>query len=418
MEEARLDVRAASPEAAARSTMDRLVAPLARRALVGALADWRIGRLTVYMPDGSMVAAGAEGAEPHSVLWIERDAFFTRFALQGDLGAGESYMDGDWRTDDLARFCELVLRNQAFLPLSSPLSRLGNLANDWRHRRRSNSREGSRRNIHAHYDLSNRLFETFLDPSMAYSSARYLTDADALDAAQQQKFESWCDRLQIGPDDHVLEIGSGWGGLALHAARTRGCRVTGITVSREQLAFAQGRAVAERLDDRVEFRFCDYRDVEGHFSKVVSIEMIEAVGEGYWPAYFRKIDQVLAPGGRAGIQAITMVDARFAEYRKHCDWIQKYIFPGGLLPSVGEIVRVTAAHTRLGLVALEDRPSDYARTLRAWRKRFFDRLDRVRALGFDDRFVRMWEYYLATSEAAFRTRNIGLVHMIFGRIAE
>jgi cyclopropane-fatty-acyl-phospholipid synthase len=418
MERAGLDIGTAAPEAPARSVVDRLVAPIARRALVGALADWRVGRLTVHMPDGTMMAAGADGAEPHAVLWIERDAFFTKFALQGDLGAGESYMDGDWRTDDLARFVELVLRNQAYLPLESPLSRLGNLANDWRHRRRHNSREGSRRNIRAHYDLSNDLFETFLDRSMAYSSGVYHTPTDTLEAAQQQKFESWCRRLDIGPADHVLEIGSGWGGLALHAARTRGCRVTGITVSREQLALSQARAVAERLDDRVEFRFCDYRDLRGQFSKVVSIEMIEAVGEEYWPGYFRKIDEVLAPGGRAGIQAITMVDARFAEYRKHCDWIQKYIFPGGLLPSIGEVVRVTAAHTRLGLVELEDRPIDYARTLQAWRTRFFDRVDRVRDLGFDDRFIRMWEYYLATCEAAFRTRNIGLVHLVLGRTGE
>jgi cyclopropane-fatty-acyl-phospholipid synthase len=418
MEHAGLDVRGAAPAAAPRGVVDRLVAPAARRALVGALGAWRVGRLTVHLPDGTLVAVGTEGAEPHAVLWIEREAFFTKFALRGDLGAGESYMDGDWRTDDLARFCELVLRNQAYLPLDSPLSRLVNVANDWRHRRRHNSREGSRRNIRAHYDLSNDLFETFLDSSMAYSSGVYRTPADTLETAQQQKFEAWCDRLAIGPEDHVLEIGSGWGGLALYAARTRGCRVTGITVSREQLALSQARAAAEGVDDRVAFRFCDYRDVRGRFSKVVSIEMIEAVGEAYWPGYFRTIDEVLAPGGRAGIQAITMVDARFAEYRKHCDWIQKYIFPGGLLPSIGEVVRVTSAHTRLGLVELEDRPLDYARTLQAWRTRFFDRLDRVRALGFDDRFIRMWEYYLATCEAAFRTRNIGLVHMVLGRVGE
>jgi len=418
MEQAGLEVRTASPDRTARGVMDRLVAPLARRALVGALAGWRVGRLTVHLPDGTLQVAGPEGAEPHAVLWIERDAFFTKFALRGDLGAGESYMDGDWRTDDLARFCELVLRNQAYLPLESFVSRLGNLVNDWQHRRRRNSRTGSRRNIHAHYDLSNELFETFLDASMAYSSGVYRTEADPLETAQRQKFESWCERLALGPSDHVLEIGSGWGGLALHAARTRGCRVTGITVSREQLVYARARAVSEGLDDRVEFRFCDYRDVGGQYTKVVSIEMIEAVGEEYWPAYFRKIDEVLAPGGRAGIQAITMVDARFAQYRRHCDWIQKYIFPGGLLPSIGEVVRITAACTRLGLASLEDRPIDYARTLQAWRQRFLERLDRVHALGFDDRFVRMWEYYLATCEAAFRTRNIGLAHLVLARVGE
>ncbi len=418
MEHAGLQVRGAAGEAQFRSVLDRAVAPVARRRLIAALEQWRIGRLTVHLPDGTMVTAGAEGAEPHSVLWIERDAFFIKFALHGDMGAGESYMDGDWRTDDLARFVELVLRNQAYLPLDSTLSRLVNLSNDWRHRRRRNTRDGSRRNIGAHYDLSNDLFATFLDREMAYSSGMYLAEGDTLEQAQQQKFERWCQALDIRPSDHVLEIGSGWGGLALYAARTRGCRVTGLTVSREQLALSRARATAEGLEEQVEFRFCDYRDASGRFSKVISIEMIEAVGEEYWPSYFSKIDEVLAPGGRVGIQAITMVDARFAEYRKHCDWIQNYIFPGGLLPSIGEVVRVSATHSRLGVFDLEDRPLDYARTLADWRHRFFERLDRVRALGFDERFVRMWEYYLASCEAAFRTRNIGLVHVVLGRVGE
>lgn len=418
MEQAGLDIRAAAAAPSAGRVLDRIVAPLVRRQLLAALERWQIGRLSVHFPDGASVTAGADGAEPHAVLWIERDAFFTKFALRGDLGAGESYMDGDWRTDDLARFIELVLRNQAHLPLESPLTRLGNLGNDLQHWRRRNTRAGSRRNIGAHYDLSNDLFETFLDPSLAYSSGVYRTDADSLEQAQQQKFEQWCQALDIRAEDHVLEIGSGWGGLAMYAARTRGCQVTGITVSREQLALSRARAAARGLDHLVDFRYCDYRDVGGRFTKVVSIEMIEAVGEEYWPSYFRKIDEVLAPGGRAGIQAITMVDARFAAYRRHCDWIQKYIFPGGLLPSIGEIVRVTAAQTRLGVVALEDRPLDYARTLAAWRRRFFERLDRVRGLGFDDRFIRMWEYYLASCEAAFRTRNLGLVHLVLGRVGE
>jgi cyclopropane-fatty-acyl-phospholipid synthase len=418
MEQAGIEIRSAAPEVAAPGVLDRIVAPLARRRLLAALAHWRVGRLTVHLPDGTMATAGATGAEPHAVLWIERDAFFTKFALHGDLGAGEAYMDGDWRTDDLARFVELVLRNQAYVPMGSPLAPLFNVGNDLRHWRRRNTAAGSRRNIGAHYDLSNDLFETFLDPSMAYSSGVYRTQDDTLEDAQQQKFEHWCQALDLGPRDHLLEIGSGWGGMALYAARTRGCRVTGLTVSREQLVLARARAAAQGLDELVEFRFCDYRDAEGQFSKVVSIEMIEAVGEEFWPTYFRKIDAVLAPGGRAGIQAITMVDAGFASYRRHCDWIQKYIFPGGLLPSIGEVVRVTAAHTRLGLFGLEDRPLDYARTLEEWRQRFFERLDRVRALGFDERFVRMWEFYLASCEGAFRTRNLGLVHLVLGRIGE
>ena len=405
-------------ELAATQAADRFIAPIARRRLMQALAALRVGRLTVHLPDGAVVDAGDPDATLHATMWIARDAFFRKFALRGDLGAGESYMDGDWRTDDLCRFAELVLLNQAYLPLDSWLSRLANLPNDWLHVRRRNSRRGSRRNIGAHYDLSNDLFATFLDPSLAYSSAVFDAPDEPLALAQERKFERWCQAMRIGPADHVLEIGSGWGGFAMHAARTRGCRVTGITVSEQQLALSRQRVAAAGLTDRIAIEFCDYRDVRGQFSRVISIEMIEAVGERYWPAFFRKIDEVLAPGGVAGIQSITMVDHRFDDYRRHCDWIQKYIFPGGLLPSIREMVSVCTSDTRLGLVALEDRALDYARTLLAWRRTFVDQRDQVRDLGFDERFIRMWEYYLATCEAAFRTRNLGLVHLVLARPGE
>jgi cyclopropane-fatty-acyl-phospholipid synthase len=398
--------------------LDRVIVPMARRRLVNALAGWQVGRLTVHLPDGTELLAGGGDAEPHATLWIDRDAFFRKFALLGDLGAGESYMDGDWRTDDLARFVELVLRNQAHVPLDSPFSRLANVWNDVLHRLRRNTRDGSRRNIHAHYDLSNALFNTFLDPSLAYSSAVYAGDADTLEDAQAAKFAVWGERLALGPGDHVLEIGSGWGGFALHAARTYGCRVTGITVSTEQLALSQARVREAGLEHLIDLRLCDYRDVSGQFSRVISIEMIEAVGREYWPAFFRKIDEVLAPGGRVGLQAITMIDHRFDSYAKHCDWIQKHIFPGGLLPSLREMSTVMTRHTRLGVIGLDDRPLDYARTLLAWRHRFLERLDEVRALGFDDRFARMWEFYLASCEAAFRTRNLGLLHLTLARAGD
>ncbi|MGE0041999.1 MAG: class I SAM-dependent methyltransferase [Vicinamibacterales bacterium] len=398
--------------------VDRLFGTIVRRRLADALAAWQVGRLTVHLPDGQRLSGGAPGAEPHATLWVAREAFFRKFALGGDLGAGESYMDGDWRTDDLARFVELVLRNQAALPLDSPLSRLANLANDLGHRLRANTRRGSRRNIEAHYDLSNDLFETFLDPSMAYSSGVYEAADDTLADAQARKFRRWTERLALGPDDHVLEIGSGWGGFAMHAARTTGCRVTGITVSREQLELSRARVAEAGLAGRVDIQYCDYRDVTGRYSKIVSIEMIEAVGREFWPGFFRAIDRALAPGGRAGIQAITMPDHHFDEYARHCDWIQKHIFPGGLLPSIREVAGVAARVSRLGLIEIEDRPLDYARTLAAWRAAFFERIDRVRSLGFDARFVRMWEYYLATCEAAFRTRNLGLVHLVLARAGE
>lgn len=412
-----LDPTTTLADGAAGTWLDRAMARLARPQLLEALTRWSYGRLTVQLPDGTRVVAGAPEAEPHGTLYIDRNAFFRHFALRGDLGAGESYMAGDWRADDLARVVELVLRNPAVM-LDSPLTRLINMPNDWLHRRRQNTKAGSRRNIEAHYDLSNDLFETFLDPSMAYSSAVFPTGHETLEEAQQAKFRAWGERLQVGAADHVLEIGSGWGGLAIHLARTYGCRVTSITVSQEQLTLARERVRAAGLDDRVEIVLRDYREVTGQYSRVVSIEMIEAVGREFWPAFFSQIDRVLAPGGRVGIQAITMVDHRFDEYVRHCDWIQKYIFPGGLLPCLREVCAVTARHTRLGVIGVEDRPLDYARTLQLWRERFLGRLDRVRALGFDDRFARMWEFYLATCEAAFRTRNLGLLHLTLARTGD
>jgi len=247
MSNADLSIRQPALSASTVPLLDRVIGPMARRQMVGALAHWQVGRLTVHMPDGEVLHGGAPDAAPHVTIWIDREAFFTKFALRGDMGAGEAYMDGDWRTDDLAAFVGLVLRNQSVLPLESRLTGWLNAGNNWLHRRRANTRDGSRRNIGAHYDLSNDLFRTFLDPSMAYSSGVYLRSEDTLEQAQQQKFERWCQTLHLSADDHVLEIGSGWGGLALHAARTRGCRVTGITVSREQLALSTERARAEGL---------------------------------------------------------------------------------------------------------------------------------------------------------------------------
>jgi cyclopropane-fatty-acyl-phospholipid synthase len=412
-----LDRLSAPPDGADGTWLDRLITPVARRRLLAALRQWRVGRLTVHLPDGVEVVAGAPDAEPHATLWIDRDAFFRHVALRGDLGAGESYMAGDWRTDDLARFVELVLRNPQ-VAVDSGLSRLVNLPNDWLHRWRRNTKSGSRRNVQAHYDLSNDLFQLFLDPSMAYSAAVFARGDESLEEAQQAKFRAWGRRLRPAAGHHVLEIGSGWGGLAIHLARTYGCRVTSVTVSQEQLVLARERVQEAGLEHLVDVQLRDYRDVTGQFDRVVSIEMIEAVGREYWPAFFRTIDEVLAPGGRVGIQAITMVDHRFDEYAGHCDWIQKYIFPGGLLPCLREICAVTARHTRLGVIGVEDRPLDYARTLQLWRERFFEGLDQVHALGFDQRFVRMWGFYLATCEAAFRTRHLGLLHLTLARAGE
>jgi cyclopropane-fatty-acyl-phospholipid synthase len=283
------------------------------------------------------------------------------------------------------------------------------------HRLRRNTRRGSRRHIRAHYDLSNDLFALFLDPTMTYSSAVFGAPDEPLRAAQERKFAHFGDALQLGPDDHVLEIGCGWGGFARFAATRYGCRVTGITISEAQRDLAAARVHAEGLSPRVEIRLCDYRDVRGRFSKIVSIEMLEAVGRAHWRRFFAACHDVLAPGGLIGLQVITMPDHRFEAYARRCDWIQKHIFPGGILPSLGELCRAMAADAPFTIRELTDIAPHYARTLARWRATFFERLPQVRALGFDERFVRMWDYYLASCEGAFRARALGTLQLVLAR---
>lgn len=398
----------------ARTATGRLSQLVVERALGG----WRQGRLTVHFPDGTVRVAGEAVAEPHSTLRIERDRFFTDLLLRGHVGAGESYTNGDWRTDDLARFIALVVRNEDALGGDSRLNRLLTLPDLARHALRRNSRTGARRNIRAHYDLSNDLFALFLDSTMTYSSAVFEDFAEPLERAQLRKYDRLCQLSGLRAGDHVLEIGCGWGGFAMHAAREYGCRVTGLTISREQLALAAARVHAAGLSDRVDLRYCDYRDVEGRYDAVVSIEMLEAVGRAHWPAYFGTIDRVLRPGGRAALQVISMPDHRFAQYARQCDWIQRYIFPGGLLPSMGEMCRAMASRSTLTVRGLDDIAPHYAETLRRWRLAFFDRLGDVRALGFDDRFIRTWEFYLASCEAYFETRMIGCLQVVIARSGE
>jgi cyclopropane-fatty-acyl-phospholipid synthase len=351
-------------------------------------------------------------------MWIHRERFFRELALRGDLGAGESYMAGDWRADDLAQFIGLVLLNQDAVTMESWVTRIANLRNDALHRLRRNTRSGSRRNIGAHYDLSNDLFALFLDPSMTYSSAVFEQDGEPLQRAQERKFARFGEWLGIGPGDHVLEIGCGWGACAIYLARTYGCRVTGITISREQLDLATRRVRDAGLSERVDLRLCDYRDLRGRFDRIVSIEMLEAVGREHWPAFFETCNAVLAPGGLIGVQTISMPDHRFEAYARHCDWIQKYIFPGGLLPSISELCRAMGQRTSFTIRRIDDVAPHYAETLHRWRHAFLERLADVRALGFDDRFIRMWDFYLASCEAAFRTRTLGDLQLVLGRAGE
>ena len=398
--------------------LDGLVGRLAVPRLLDGLAAWRVGRLTVHLPDGTAHTFGHADAQPSVHLRVHSLALFRKFALAGDLGAGEAYMDGDWSADDLPHLLELVLRNSDALALDSRLSRLLNVPNDWLHRRRPNTRAGSRRNIRDHYDLSNAFFSLFLDQTMTYSSAVFGDTDRSLAEAQREKYRALARKIGLRPGQHVLEIGCGWGGFAELAALEFGARVTGITVSREQHDYSRARLARAGLSDRTEILLCDYRDVGGTFDHVVSIEMLEAVGREYWDSFFASCDRVLARGGRVAVQVITMPDYRFQKYAKHCDWIQKYIFPGGLLPSLTELGRAAGRVSALTVIGVDDIAPDYARTLAAWRSAFLRRLPEVRQLGFGDRFIRMWDYYLSACEAAFRVRMLGTMQITWARAGE
>jgi len=387
------------------------LAPVAARALRWAAlarlrAGWTGGRLDLVLPSGERARIGRPGPAEATVR-IHDDRAFLRLLLRGEMGAGESFVAGEWSSDDLVGAVRLVLRGTGARGIESPLTRLAQLPSLVRHRRASNTLHGSQRNIHAHYDLGNAFYQLFLDPeTMAYSCAYFPAPGMSLADAQRAKLDRLCDLLELAPRDHLLEIGCGWGGMAIHAARTRGCRVTAITVSREQYDLAAARVAAAGLADRVAIQYCDYRELEGRFDKMVSIEMLEAVGYEYLPHYFAIGARLLAPGGRFALQSITMPDARFDDYRHRVDWMQTYIFPGSLIPSLGAIDRA-ALPAGFRIERCDDIGPDYAPTLRRWRERFVAALPEVTALGFDEPFVRTWLMYLAFSEAAFTERTLG-----------
>ena len=396
--------------------LPRLLPPagalLRRAALARLRATWgHCEALAFELPGGEHVTIG--DGRPAARVRIHDDRLFLRLLLRGEMGAGEAFVAGDWSSDDVVAVARLFLRATGARGLESPLTRLAQLPALARHRRAANTRAGSERNVHAHYDLGNAFYRMFLDEeTLAYSAAVYPEHgpAPSLAVAQQQKFERLCEQLQLTADDHLLEIGCGWGGMAIHAARTRGCRVTAITVSREQHELAQQRVAAAGVADRVSIEYRDYRELTGIYTKIVSIEMLEAVGFEFLPHYFATCARVLAPGGRLAIQSITMPDDRFDAYRRRVDWMQTYIFPGTLIPSLAAI---RAASRPLELVDVHDIGPSYAPTLAAWRERFVAQLPAVRALGFDEPFIRTWLLYLAFSEAAFAERTLGDHQLLF-----
>lgn len=381
--------------------------PLARRLVMAAFAGIREGHLLLRTPEGP--AAFGDPASPLKAEAEVRDPrAWAAGAFQGEVGLGEAYMQGWWTSPDPVAVVRLAVRNMAaFDQAGGMLSALGKLANRLRHLGRRNDEAGSQANIAHHYDLGNAFYRLWLDESLAYSCAFWREPSESLHQAQVNKFEMICEKLRLGPGDHLLEIGTGWGGFAAHAARTRGCRITTTTISKAQHDHAAGLFRAEGLDGLVDLRLEDYRRLEGTYTKAVSVEMFEAVGLRYYDAFFGAVDRLLAPGGAFLMQAITMNERRFPAYIRGTDWIQKHIFPGAELASVGGILGSLARTGTLQLHHLEDIGLHYARTLRAWRQAFLHRLDDVRALGFDETFLRMWDYYLAYCEGAFQERHIG-----------
>jgi cyclopropane-fatty-acyl-phospholipid synthase len=359
------------------------------------------GRLDMVLPDGRVFRAEGAGPGPVAELHIVNPDIFARIIREGDLGFCEAYLDGWWTTPDLQAFMDLVHADNeevydGFLGMG--IVRAYEKLRFWL---QSNSRRQAKKNISYHYDLGNDFYRLWLDDTMTYSSAKFETGQESLEAAQTAKYASMVDLMGVSPGDHVLEIGCGWGGFAEYAAKERGLRVTGLTISREQHDYAVARIAAAGLSDRVEIRLQDYRDERGHYDGIASIEMFEAVGQKYWPVYFDTLRERLKPGRQATLQIITVQDRRWDTYRRGVDFIQKYIFPGGMLPAP----KVLAAEVRragLELAGSIEFGDSYAQTLRRWHETFTERWDDVAGMGFDERFRRMWDFYLCSCAAAFR----------------
>ena len=389
--------------------------------IVRVLRSIRHGSLTIMMPDGQTLHAGEDVSPHRASMQIKTPDFFQRAVLFGDIGFAESYLDGEWETDNLTALLKIFLLNVEEISVLSGSRRKYSLLNILKfvnrisYTLRKNSKTGSKRNISEHYDLSNDFFALFLDSSMTYSSAHFSREDELLEDAQKEKYDRLCRKLKLKPTDHLLEIGSGWGGFTVHAVKNYGCRVTTITISKEQYEYAKERFKREGVEDRADIRLQDYRDVTGEFDKIVSIEMLEAVGDAYLETYFRKCHEVLKKNGILAVQVITSPDSRYKEFKNGVDFIQKYIFPGSLLPSIAALNRAVNKSGTMHLHDLKEFGLSYARTLAVWKQRFNKNIEQVKMLGFDDRFIRKWNYYLSYCEAGFATRNTNVVQMVYAR---
>lgn len=368
------------------------------------------GSLVIVLPDGKGYRFKSAAPGPEGLLEVHDLNFARRLIRSGSLGFSEAYLAREWDSPNLTHLLEVFAKNVEHIRASLKAKRFVRSYQNLQHLLHRNSKSGSKRNIHAHYDLGNEFYLKWLDPSMTYSSAKFNSPNETLSQAQRNKYEALAKTMDLRAGNTVLEIGCGWGGFAEFAATEYDCNVTGITISKEQLEYARARIVSVGLADRVELRFQDYRDVKEQFDRVASIEMFEAVGENYWPTYFGKIRDVLKPGGKAGLQIITITDRYFEDYRKNADFIQRYVFPGGMLPSPSALIDEVK---RAGLEWKDntDFGLDYARTLNRWRSSFFAEWPQIREMGFDDRFKRIWNFYLSYCEAGFRSGNIDVTQI-------
>ncbi len=379
-----------------------------------------LGGLTITLPDGDLLEYGDGNGVIANVRVLD-NVFFKKCVLYGDVGFGESYVDGDWETEDITKVIEWMITNVENHPTlmsdkikKSPVN-FFKMFNDAISLFRKNSMQGSRKNISAHYDLGNDFYQKFLDPSMTYSAAYFKKSSDSLEEAQYQKYEQLCQKVCLKQTDHLLEIGSGWGGFAIYAAKNFGCRVTTVTVSQQQYDFALAKIRHEGLEDKITIKFQDYRQIEGLYDKIVSIEMLEAVGHDFYEIYFKQCHRLLKKDGMLALQVITSPDNRYESFRRSTDWIQKYIFPGSLLPSVSVIQENICKTGDLTLLDFEDMSKHYARTLHEWFLEFNLKLDDIKNLGLSEEFVRKWNYYWCYCMAAFKTRNISVAQLVYTR---
>ena len=383
--------------------VDSLLTQAAARVTLSAASRIRVGNLTVKLPDGTTRVFGDRASELRGEMHIHDLEALRRLLIGGEVGGGEAYMDGLWSSPDLVGLISMAVANREGLALSKGWWRApAKVARTIGHRRNRNTKSGSRRNITAHYDLGNEFYRLWLDETMTYSSAVFETPQQPLADAQRNKYRAIAERAGVKAGDHVLEIGTGWGGMALYLAGEIGARVTTATISKAQHDLARERIHEAGLDDLVEVQLRDYRELSGQYDAVVSIEMLEAVGAEYYNDYFSAVSRALKPGGRASIQVITFPHDAYEAQLRGANWIQRYIFPGGVLPSLAAI-ESSLQGTGLLVEGVRDIRDSYALTLQTWRESFFAHVAEVRAMGFDDRFIRMWDYYLSISEAGFRT---------------